>query len=489
MKRVLAATSALAMLFSTCINSGMAAIAETASPDESTFSVNVPDTWTNTINGWVEASEDIKVYFKVSDHSQRDSAWGTYSDPDAKEWNQSVDLNETDADGDYIKFWAVKDETIQSDPEAIHFYYDRTMPNSFAVSVDEETEPYTLKSNDIVTDSLSGISAIYYSIAQEYSSLDDITTNCADALTSDDRNGKRFSVECTSDMSGNTVYFYAVDIAGNIQISSVNVDSYMDTSAPSLIVEGIDANTWVNNDARKNSWKIRTDSYGAKVYYKVSDTDLLDSWGDYSDATEWSDNATIPEGEKYIHFWAAYDSSEREVAEETRFYKYDATNPDPFVVVSKHTDGHYDHSKHEYVQPQFIVNGTGIYDSISGINTATIKYNVKQHNNEWTKGTVPIDNQTINPDGTINFVLDLSKEDWLNDVNVIFYVADLAGNETSSQLDKNADIPIQYDPFAPQIVKGDNNIGITAGTDPNSIIMSPFPSEAKKLRHYGIRFM
>lgn len=480
MKRVLAATSAIAMLFSTCINSGMAAIAETTSPDESTFSVNVPDTWTNTINGWVEASEDIKVYFKVSDHSQRDSAWGTYSDPDAKEWNQSVDLNETDADGDYIKFWAVKDETIQSDPEAIHFYYDRTMPNSFAVTVDEGTEPYTLKSNDIVTDSLSGISAIYYSIAQEYSSLDDITTNCADALTSDDRNGKRFSVECTSDMSGNTVYFYVVDIAGNIQISSVNVDSYMDTSAPSLIVEGIDANTWVNNDARKNYWKIRTDSYGAKVYYKVSDTDLLDSWGDYSDATEWSDNATIPEGEKYIHFWAAYDSSEREVAEETRFYKYDTTNPDPFVVVSKHTDGHYDHSKHEYVQPQFIVNGTGIYDSISGINTATIKYNVKQHNNEWTKGTVPIDNQTINPDGTINFVLDLSKEDWLNDVNVIFYVADLAGNETSSQLDKNADIPIQYDPFAPQIVKGDNNIGITAGTDPNSIIMSPISFGGEK---------
>lgn len=480
MKRVLAATSAIAMLFSTCLNSGMAAIAETTSPDESTFSVNVPDTWTNNTDGWVEASEDVKVYFKVSDHSQRDSAWGTYSDPDAKEWNQSVDLNETDADGDYIKFWAVKDETIQSDPEAIHFYYDRTIPNSFGVTIDEGTEPYTLKSNDIVTDSLSGISGVYYSIAQEYSSPDDITTNCAEALTSDDRNGKRFSVECTSDMSGNTVFFYVVDIAGNIQISSINVDSYMDTSAPSLIVEGIDANTWVNNDARKNSWKIRTDSYGAKVYYKVSDTDLLDSWGDYSDATEWSDNATIPEGEKYIHFWAAYDSSEREVAEETRFYKYDTTNPDPFVVVSKHTDGHYDHSKHEYVQPQFIVNGTGIYDSISGINTATIKYNVKQHNNEWTKGTVPIDNQTINPDGTINFVLDLSKEDWLNDVNVIFYVADLAGNETSSQLDKNADIPIQYDPFAPQIVKGDNNIGITAGTDPNSIIMSPISFGGEK---------
>ena len=471
MKRVLAATSAIAMLFSTCINSGMAAIAETTSPDESTFSVNVPDTWTNTTNGWVEASEDIKVYFKVSDHSQRDSAWGTYSDPDAKEWNQSVNLNETDADGDYIKFWAVKGETIQSDPEAIHFYYDRTMPNSFAVTVDEGTDPYTLKSSDIVTDSLSGISGIYYSIAQEYSSLDDITTNCAEALTSDDRNGKRFSVECTSDMSENTVYFYAVDIAGNVQISSINVDSYMDTSAPSLIVEGIDANTWVNNDARKNSWKIRTDSYGAKVYYKVSDTDLLDSWGDYSDATEWSDNATIPEGEKYIHFWAAYDSSEREVAEETRFYKFDNTSPQEYTIKPDPKPGYYEFPN--WHEPTFYVYGSNIYDALSGISRI---YYTATHNEHETPQEIDIDLNTLKQEenGTYSFTLDMGKY-FYDRVTLTYYVVDKAGNSTTVV---NENISHDYQP--PKIIGGSDNMGITHGTDPNSPILSPISFGGEK---------
>ena len=441
MKRVLAATSAIAMLFSTCINSGMAAIAETTSPDESTFSVNVPDTWTNTINGWVEASEDIKVYFKVSDHSQRDSAWGTYSDLDAKEWNQSVDLNETDADGDYIKFWAVKGETIQSDPEAIHFYYDRTMPNSFAVSVDEETEPYTLKSNDIVTDALSGISGIYYSIAQEYRSLDDITTNCAEALTSDDRNGKRFSVECTSDMSGNTVYFYAVDIAGNVQISSINVDSYMDTSAPSLVIEGIDANSWVNNDARMSSWNVHTDSFGAKVYYKVSDTDLLDSWGDYSDATEWSDNATIPEGEKYIHFWAAYDSSEREVAEETRAYKYDNSES---TLTFNDTQRIFDQSTYTW---KLNISSKTLSDNYSGVNSVHLRF-YNNNNFKWYDQEINDNDITRETDGTITaFSIDLG--DWLKDTKIAFLVTDRAGNSKEFCLDGNN--TIDFDPQSPVI--------------------------------------
>lgn len=452
MKRVIAATSAIAMLFSTCINSGMAAIAETTSPDESTFSVNVPDTWTNTINGWVEASEDIKVYFKVSDHSQHGSAWGMYSDPDAKEWNPSADLNETDVDGDYIKFWAVKDDTVQSDPEAIHFYYDRTMPNSFAVTVDEGTDPYTLKSNDIVTDSLSGISGIYYSIAQEYSSLEDITTNCAEALSSDDRNGKRFSVECTSDMSGNTVYFYVIDIAGNIQISSINVDSYMDTSAPSLIVEGIDANTWVNNDATKNSWKIRTDSYGAKVYYKVSDTDLLDSWGDYSDATEWSDNATIPEGEKYIHFWAAYDSSKREVAEETRFFKYDNSNP---ILTLNDTKPIFDEGNYTW---KLNISSKSLSDNLSGVSSVRLRFYDNNNNKRYDQEINPSD-VTKDDDGKISG-FSIYLEEWLKNTKIAFYVTDTAGNSKEYYLDN-----VNFDPKSPvidlktlQIMSNDNKV-------------------------------
>ena len=99
---------------------------------------------------------------------------------------------------------------------------------------------------------------IYYSVAQEYDSVDAIRANCIEAVTIDDRNGMRFSAECTSDMSDNIVYFYVIDFAGNIQTSSIKITSYMDTSAPSLIVDGIDENMWVNRDTLKNTWNIHT---------------------------------------------------------------------------------------------------------------------------------------------------------------------------------------------------------------------------------------
>ena len=385
MKKVVAVLSSAAMLFSTCINSSLAVIAETTSLDKLDFSVNIPDDWTNTFNDWIEVSENTKVYFKVSDRLQDSIAWGTYTDPDAREWNQSVDLSETDVDGDYIKFWAVRNGIIQDDPEAVHFYYDKTKPNNFNVAVDEETEPYTLKSSDIITDSLSGISGIYYSVAQEYDSVDAIRANCIEAVTIDDRNGMRFSAECTSDMSDNIVYFYVIDFAGNIQTSSIKITSYMDTSAPSLIVDGIDENMWVNRDTLKNTWNIHTESYGAKVYYKVSDTDLLDSWGDYSDAIEWSENATIPEGEKYIHFWAAYDSAGREVAEETRFYKYDNTSPQEYTIKPEPQPGGTDSTG--WHEPTFYVYGANIYDAMSGISRI---YYTATHNEYETPNEIDV---------------------------------------------------------------------------------------------------
>ena len=67
MKKVVAVLSSAAMLFSTCINSSLAVIAETTSLDKLDFSVNIPDDWTNTFNDWIEVSENTKVYFKVSD--------------------------------------------------------------------------------------------------------------------------------------------------------------------------------------------------------------------------------------------------------------------------------------------------------------------------------------------------------------------------------------------------------------------------------------
>lgn len=482
LKRILAGTSAIAVLFSTCINSGSTAIAETSDPGESIFSVNVPDGWTNTIENWIESSDDLKVYYKISDQPRDLSAWGSYTDSDAREWTDNADLSETDDAGDYIKFWAVKDDKVQNDSEAVRFYFDKTAPNDFTLIKDggENSDLYTLHSNDTIADSLSGINAVYYSITLEYNTVDEIESNAFAVDYNTDRDRIHFSIICSKEMTGNMVFVYVIDNAGNIQKSSITVDSYMDTSAPSLSVEGIDSNSWVNKETRNNTWNIYTDSKGAKIYYATSAEDLGDEWGSYADATEWSKDAVIPEGERYIHFWAAYASPNREVAEETRFYKYDSTCPESFVVKSDHIDGHYDFQKGEYIKPQFIINGSGIYDSTSGINNRLIKYTVKQGNNEWEKGTIPIDKQTVNTDGSISFSLDLSNEDWLNGVNIIFYATDFAGNETSSILDKNNGTPIQYDPIPPKILTGDNNFGIVNVPESNASIISPYSFGGEK---------
>lgn len=158
-KRILAGASATTLLFSSCINCGISAIAETTDSDESTFSVNVPDSWTNTAANWIEASDDLKIYFKTSDRLRNFADWGTYTDSDAREWTGSVEINETDSDGDYIKFWAVKDDTVQNNPDAVRYYFDRTAPNGFSLAKDggENSTPYILHSNDTIIDSLSGI--------------------------------------------------------------------------------------------------------------------------------------------------------------------------------------------------------------------------------------------------------------------------------------------------------------------------------------------
>lgn len=480
-KRIIAGTSAVALLFSFSINCGFTAIAETNSPGGSTFSVNIPDNWTNICENWIEASDDVNVYFKVSDNPLNKADWGAYTDADAQEWSLNIDLAETDADGDYIKFWAVKDDVVLNDLDAVHYYFDKTAPNDFSLIKDGDgSVPYTITSNGIVVDSLSGVSGVYYSVARNFSAIEEIENNAIVADYHTERNGIRFSIECTSDMNSNDIYVYVVDYAGNIQSGAINVDTYMDTSAPTLVVEGIDSNNWVNKETRMSSWNIQTNSMGAKIYYATSDTNLGDAWGSYTDAEEWREEATIPEGEKYIHFWAAYDSSDREVAEETRFYKYDATCPEPFVVTSDHIDGHYDFAKEKYINPQFIINGSGVYDSISGINNGLIKYKVKQGDNEWEKGNVSIDKQTVNPNGSISFSLDLSNEEWLNNVGVIFYVVDLAGNETSSPLDKNNETTIQYDPIAPKIITDDNNLGITNTPEANAPLIKPYSFGGEK---------
>ena len=421
-KRILAGASATTLLFSSCINCGITAIAETTDSDESTFSVNVPDSWTNTAANWIEASDDLKIYFKTSDRLRNSADWGAYTDSDAREWTGSVEINETDSDGDYIKFWAVKDDTVQNNPDAVRYYFDKTAPNGFSLAKDggENSTPYILHSNDTIIDSLSGINAVYYSIGQEYGSVEEIKSNAATVDFTTDRDNIIFSIICSPEMNGNSVFVYVIDNAGNIQTSTITVDSYMDTSAPSLIIEGIDGNGWVNKESRQSNWNIRTDSDGAKIYYAISDEDLGDEWGSYEDATDWSEDAVIPEGEKYIHFWAAYDSSERDVAEETHFYKYDDT---PAILELNNPET-------KQINPWWSVlnlSSNSISDNLSGVKTIRLKLN-GGYNQELHSGDVKRDDN-----GCItSFSIDLNQD--INNSDIIFVVTDYADNSKEYSL-------------------------------------------------------
>ena len=445
LKRVLAGALATVLLFNSSVNYRITVFANTSDLDESTFSVNIPEGWTNSIENWVEASDDLKVYYKTSDKPKKNSTWGSYTDSDAKEWTGSNVINETDSEGDYIKFWTVKDDSVQNNPDAVRYYLDKTAPNGFSLvkDLDEVSGLYILHNKEAITDSLSGIKAIYYSIGREYKTVEEITYNAVAVECNTVKNGVSFSIMCSLEMDGDIVNVYAIDNVGNIQTSSIFVDSYMDTSAPSLIVTGIDANNWINKDLMKKKWYINTDSKGAKIYYAVSDEDLGDGWGSYTNATEWSKDAVIPEGEKYIHFWAAYDSPERDVAEETRAYKYDNSVAS---LTFNDTQRIFDPDTYTW---KLNISSNTLFDEYSGVSSVRIRY--YDGSNPYINQELSESDVTRGADGTIEaFSVDLG--DRIVNSKIAFFVTDKAGNSKEYYL--NGNNAIDFDPQSPFIDMG-----------------------------------
>ena len=303
LKRIIAGISAMVIMFSSGICSGFTVIAEGTETGE--FSVNIPETWTNSCKGWITASTDVTVYYKTSSVPLDKSAWGSFSDNDAKIWDSGSTVSETDLEGDYIKFWAVQGEKILDDRDAVKYYYDITAPEDFELyKEDDGINHYIITSRGNVRDSLSGISKIYYSEASDLSTKEKLENLASKANVENRGNDEKFSIDCTADMNGKEIYVYLIDFAGNIQSSSIIIDSYKDNSAPNLTVEGIDSNKWYNKNSL-NEWKIQTTSPDATIYYKTADTDLGEDWGNYSEAEKWDDQVVLPQGQKYIHFWAA----------------------------------------------------------------------------------------------------------------------------------------------------------------------------------------
>ena len=461
-KRIIAGISAFVMFMSVPLNSGFVAVAEESSITdvtqdetvvESDFSleVQIQDTWTNTVEGWtITTDADAVLYYKTKSSDVTDEEWGAYSDSDAKLWDNGNALE--DGEG-VIKFWAVKkenNEEIYVTSDAVPYKFDKTPPNSFNLEKKEvEENSFAIKNTSELSDALSGLDAVWYIInatdEQEYTSGTQVSFE-----------NDTFEIPCTREMNNSNVTVYLVDKAGNYKEATLYIDTYKDLSQPHLEVNGIDSGTWVKN---LDSWNIYSNSENVKIYFETSDTDL-ENWGDYPKDNSWPDDkGNIPEGDKFIHFWAVYDDSEREIAEVTSHYKYDKTAPNSFSLEYEYRGSYLDE---DYVwhEPIFIINGSGIFDGLSGINPNGIYYTVQQENNGdvWNRTVEPSHQENLN-DGSISFSLDLSKEEYLNDAILTFYVVDNAGNEMPCTMNKQA---INYDGSSPVIKDSEDDVCITS---------------------------
>jgi len=436
-KRILAGFLAASVLFSSNMICFTAVAEETndtnitmpgSNVTEGDFdlTVDIPKQWSNDIKEWTITTDDADLFYKLSVDPINEDEWGSYNDDDIKEWNDGADFDESEG---YIKFWAVKQMNGEEKfvtIDAVPYKYDKTSPNPFEikkVKVEEKNE-FVLKNKDPISDNLSGIEEVWYIINSEnVSTLDDIYSLGKTA----EFDGESFEISCTKEMNDCNVTVYLIDKAGNYASSSINVDTYKDLSAPHLNVSGIDSAQWVNN---LDGWNVSSDSYGADIYYKISDTDL-EKWGDCPKEDDWKySKEKIPEGHKFIHFWAVFEDPDRECAEITKEYKYDATAPNEFEVIMSEPfcpepgNPYWTQFKFEPKIP--------ILEEGSGIENVTYKIDNGQE-------------QSLNYDyknGKCNFELLLNNDRFIYDKVITFIVKDKAGNSQTFELNvKDNDIP------------------------------------------------
>lgn len=431
--------------------------------DEITLNVTIPEVWSKNFDDWkFETDKDAVIYYKTSPVPISEDEWGSYTDFDVRQWNNGINL--VDGEG-YIKFWAVKtienaDKIIATD-NAKRFFYDKTLPDVFRLEkVETDYNEFVIQNTDPIKDNLSGIKEAFYIVnPKNIQTLEDIHEFGTEVILDRTENGISFEIPCVKEMNKSTVMVYVIDNAGNIRHNSIEIDTYKVLSAPKLTVNGIKSDQWVNN---LDDWNIYSDSVDAKIYFKTADSDLQD-WGSYTDSNVeiWTDNVSVPEGDRFIHFWAAYDDADRKCEESTFEYRFDATPPNNFSIEYEHGVGHTDINK-VWHAPKFIVHGSDIFDNTSGINQSRIYYIVTQNGAQGEPVELEQSNQKTNKDGTISFTLDLSNAEWLRNVYVTFYIEDKAGNKTSCPLDENE---VTYDPLAPEIITDTDTLCFTRSTD------------------------
>ena len=142
-------------------------IADVSEPttEENDLELNVviPNNWTNNFDEWtVDVSMDATLYYKTSETPLANHMWGTYSDSDAKLWNDGTTFE--DGEG-YIKFWAVRKQDDQDevvDCQALPYMYDTTIPDAFSVEkIRIDDKNFDIKNSSSINDNLSSNLEIY----------------------------------------------------------------------------------------------------------------------------------------------------------------------------------------------------------------------------------------------------------------------------------------------------------------------------------------
>jgi len=413
-------------------------VSEPTTEDNSlNLNVVIPDYWTNNFDGWtVDVSTDATLYYKTSKTPLANHMWGTYSDSDAKLWDDGKAFEEGEG---YIKFWAVRKQGDQDevvDCQAWPYKYDTTIPDAFSVErirIDDKT--FDIRSSSSINDNLSSNLEIYYVIDNSELTVRSEIEAAGTRISPYENNGEYgFILHGESSMLGHEVVFYVIDEAGNSQHTSIVIK---DTSKPYLSVSGIDTdhNKW-NNTLNWLVTSIPTED--VSIYYKTSSSDERD-WGAYESASvwnpEWDSEAladVIPENHHYVHFWATYDNdSDHEVAEETFHYNFDKTRPTEFVV--NMSDPFWPQPGNFWWSQRCFTTDAPFYENGSGIESVTYRIGNggEQH--------IPYSESN----GGYKFEININNDENLANNAITFIVRDKAKNEQTFVIDAiNSSKPI-----------------------------------------------
>lgn len=438
------------------------------------LNVVIPENWTNNFDEWtVDVSTDATLYYKTSETPLANHMWGTYSDSDAKLWNNGTAFE--DGEG-YIKFWAVRKQDDQDevvDCQALPYKYDTTIPDAFSVEkIRIDDRNFDIKSSSSINDNLSSNLEIYYVLDNSELTEKSEIEAVGNGISLNDNNGEYgFILHGEPSMIDHEVVFYVIDEAGNIQHTSIVIK---DTSKPYLSVSGIDTdeNKWSNT----LNWLVTSiPTENVSIYYKTSDKNEHD-WGAYESASvwnsEWDSKAladVIPENHHYVHFWAAYDNdSDHEVAEETFHYNFDMTKPTEFVV--NMSDPFWPQPGNFWWSQRSFTTDAPFFESGSGIESVTYKIG--------NGGEQYIAYNESN--GGYKFKININNDEYLANNTITFIVKDKAKNEQTFVIDAiNSSEPIIKEA---SVVYSDNKEELEKATSKHSLI---FGDEKSKTYPYS----